>query len=306
MNLPSSNLAQTPSPWPGQRGMSVDLADTIESGIADLCLFVLPDACAVQHQVAGQWIDVCPRHTGGILLTELSGPLRVDGICLSRALALRITNTTMGNHFGDIVERVRASRVIQLKADKVVDSLARVLVMAGEMAAPCVEEPVTKALALRLSVLLNRGSIEQTSKGLTLPSWRLRRVADFVRDCLASAISLADMAAAAGLSPMHFAAQFKAATGMRPHHFLLAQRIERAKELLEQTDDSILDIAIAVGFQAQTHFATVFKHHESVTPRQWRGERGKRPHSAQRAVHRARASAQHRRSDQVGSSRLSV
>lgn len=275
--------------------MSVDVADTIESGTADLCLFVLPDACAVQHQVAGQWIDICPMHTGGILLTELSGPLRVNGVCPSKALALRITNTTMGNHFDDIAERIRASRVIRLTTDKVVDSLARVLVMASEMAAPCVEEPVTKALALRLSVLLSRGSIQQTNKGATLPPWRLRRVTDFVRDSLAGAISLADMAAAAGLSPMHFAARFKAATGMRPHHFLLAQRIERAKELLEQTDDSILDIAIAVGFQAQTHFATVFKHHESVTPRQWRGERGTRPQSAQRAVHRARASAQHRR-----------
>ncbi|MFX4574059.1 AraC family transcriptional regulator, partial [Acinetobacter baumannii] len=45
-------------------------------------------------------------------------------------------------------------------------------------------------------------------------------------------ISLQDIAAAAGLSRMHFASQFRAATGMRPHDYLLRQRIRRAEHLL--------------------------------------------------------------------------
>jgi AraC-like DNA-binding protein len=45
-------------------------------------------------------------------------------------------------------------------------------------------------------------------------------------------ISLSDLAAAAGLSRNYFAAQFRVATGLRPHEYLLRRRIERAQKLL--------------------------------------------------------------------------
>ena len=59
---------------------------------------------------------------------------------------------------------------------------------------------------------------------------RMKRVTDHVDAHLSRRITLADMAAAAGLTRMHFAAQFRAATGMRPHDFVLQRRIERAQE----------------------------------------------------------------------------
>jgi transcriptional regulator GlxA family with amidase domain len=45
-------------------------------------------------------------------------------------------------------------------------------------------------------------------------------------------VSLADVASSAGLTRMHFAAQFRAATGLRPHEYLLRRRIERAQEMI--------------------------------------------------------------------------
>jgi AraC family transcriptional regulator len=69
---------------------------------------------------------------------------------------------------------------------------------------------------------------------------------------------------------MHFAAQFKAATGMRPHQYLLKRRIERAEELLKQSGISLVDVALTVGFQTQAHFTTVFKRFAGDTPHQWR------------------------------------
>jgi AraC family transcriptional regulator len=69
---------------------------------------------------------------------------------------------------------------------------------------------------------------------------------------------------------MHFAAQFKAATGLRPHDYVLEQRIARAKELLLNTDMKLAEIALAVGFQAQAHFTTVFSRIALATPRRWR------------------------------------
>ncbi|WP_371258756.1 helix-turn-helix domain-containing protein [Ancylobacter sp. FA202] len=103
-----------------------------------------------------------------------------------------------------------------------------------------------------------------------LPKWRLKRVVEYVNMNLGERITLADMAAAAGLSRMHFAAQFRLATGQRPHDFLLHRRIEMAQELLAGTNQRIIDIALAVGFQTQAHFTTVFKRLVDNTPRQWR------------------------------------
>ncbi len=103
-----------------------------------------------------------------------------------------------------------------------------------------------------------------------LPKWRLARVKAYVDAHLSETVTLADMAAAAGLSRMHFAAQFRLATGIRPHEFVLRRRIERAMELLTTTSESLVGIALDVGFQTQAHFTTVFKRFVGDTPHQWR------------------------------------
>ncbi|RXT35439.1 AraC family transcriptional regulator [Bradyrhizobium betae] len=104
----------------------------------------------------------------------------------------------------------------------------------------------------------------------SLQNWRLKRVLQYVDKNLTAKITLQDMAAVAGLSRMHFAAQFRTATGVRPHEYLLRRRIERAQELLKQAEIPLVDIALTVGFQTQAHFTTVFKRFVGDTPYQWR------------------------------------
>ncbi|WP_426610472.1 helix-turn-helix domain-containing protein [Bradyrhizobium sp. McL0616] len=104
----------------------------------------------------------------------------------------------------------------------------------------------------------------------SLQSWRLKRVLEYVDKNLTAKITLQDMADVAGLSRMHFAAQFRAAIGARPHEYLLRRRIERAQELLKQAEVTLVDVALTVGFQTQAHFTTVFKRFVGDTPYQWR------------------------------------
>jgi AraC-like DNA-binding protein len=68
---------------------------------------------------------------------------------------------------------------------------------------------------------------------------------------------------------MHFAAQFKAVTGMRPHEYLLRRRIERAQEMLLKTSTPLVDVALSLGFQTQAHFTGVFKRFAGAPPRAW-------------------------------------
>jgi AraC family transcriptional regulator len=102
-----------------------------------------------------------------------------------------------------------------------------------------------------------------------LPKWRLRRVEDYVVANIGERITLHDLAAAAGLSRMHFAAQFRAALGCRPHHYLLARRIEHAKAAM-QGGMALAEVALCAGFQTQSHFSTVFKRITGATPGRWR------------------------------------
>jgi len=102
-----------------------------------------------------------------------------------------------------------------------------------------------------------------------LPRAKLRAVVEYVEDQLNAGPTLAQMAAIARLSVYHFARQFRAATGLPPHQYVIAQRVERAKRLL-QGDLSLAEIAAGVGFSDQSVFCHHFKRLVGVTPRQFR------------------------------------
>jgi len=65
--------------------------------------------------------------------------------------------------------------------------------------------------------------------------------------------------------------QFKAATGLPPHQYVIARRVERAKRLLQAgTDLSLAEVAACVGFSDQSQFCQHFKRLVDVTPGQFR------------------------------------
>jgi AraC family transcriptional activator FtrA len=75
-------------------------------------------------------------------------------------------------------------------------------------------------------------------------------------------LSVPDLAGRAGLSPRHLTRQFHAVTGTTPLRWLLNQRLHRAQELLETTDDSIEQIASRTGMGTA---ATLRRHfHQSL------------------------------------------
>ena len=98
----------------------------------------------------------------------------------------------------------------------------------------------------------------------------MRRVREYVEVHLGESIDLAMLATAAGLSVHHFARQFKQSIGVAPHHYLTQKRVERAQEMLAQTDLSLSEVAYAAGFSDQSHLARHFRHMLGTTPREFR------------------------------------
>jgi AraC family transcriptional regulator len=105
---------------------------------------------------------------------------------------------------------------------------------------------------------------------------QLRRAIDFMHASLAQDVSLAAIATEAGLSPFHFARQFKQSTGLAPHQYLIRCRVERARELLLSRQDTAADIALQVGFCDQSHLTTHFKRVFGATPAIFRQRMGMR------------------------------
>ena len=155
---------------------------------------------------------------------------------LSRALeAAEDSHDGFGNLYADAVRLAIVTRLLTLRSDPQPDP----------------DEPAARSTA-------------------ALSKWRWKRVVEYVDSHLDETITLADMAAVAGLSRMYFAAQFRAATGIRPHEFLLRRRIDRAKQMLIETEMTLVDVALSVGFQNQAHFTTVFGRFVGETPYRWR------------------------------------
>jgi AraC family transcriptional regulator len=177
------------------------------------------------------------------------------------------------------VDTDRPGRSRRATEDK--DLIVRSLCSALDAAEQGQDRPCADALRLAIAIRLaglvefrapaDTGDSETKARPVrALQKWRLKRVVDYIESHLSAKITLLDLAAVAGLSRMHFASQFRKATGMRPHEYLLTRRVRRAEELLRDGTMPIVEIALTVGFQTQAHFTTVFKRLVGCTPCRWR------------------------------------
>jgi AraC-like DNA-binding protein len=83
-------------------------------------------------------------------------------------------------------------------------------------------------------------------------------------------LTVADLAAAAGLSRAHFSAQFRRAFGESPHAYLQTRRLERAAALLRGTDRSVADVCLRVGLASIGSFTTSFTRTFGMSPTAYR------------------------------------
>ena len=72
------------------------------------------------------------------------------------------------------------------------------------------------------------------------------------------------------MSLTHFAHLFKHATGLAPHQYVSRCRIDRAKQLLADTDLPLIEIGPQVGYADQSHFTALLRRHVAMTPKTYR------------------------------------
>jgi AraC family transcriptional regulator len=108
-----------------------------------------------------------------------------------------------------------------------------------------------------------------------LPEADLSNVIEFMEARLADDLSVADLAAIAGLSPAHFSTLFRNATDEPPHRYLTRLRVERARRLLER-GATPSDASLAVGFFDQSHLARHMRRLIGISPARLRTDSSKK------------------------------
>jgi len=103
-----------------------------------------------------------------------------------------------------------------------------------------------------------------------LTARHLLRAKDLVDARYCERLTVADLAAVAGLSPAHFSRLFRRTFGESPHQYLLTRRLERAAALLRTTDWTVATICYRVGWESLGSFTTSFRRMFGETPLAYR------------------------------------
>ncbi|CCE99969.1 helix-turn-helix domain-containing protein [Sinorhizobium fredii] len=127
------------------------------------------------------------------------------------------------------------------------------------------------AQSLAVHLIRHYASGESASRPRNaLPGAKLRRAIAFMETHLEEPFDLTQVAQVVGMSEFHFSRLFKQATGLSPSHYFIRQRVAKAQRLLKETDTSIIEIAMAVGYSSPSHFAQIFRREAKVSPRDYR------------------------------------
>ena len=99
---------------------------------------------------------------------------------------------------------------------------------------------------------------------------RILGVRELMESRVDESLDVQTLAKAAALSPYHFIRLFREVYGSTPHQFLTELRIERARALLRDTDLSVTDICMEVGFSSLGSFSDLFRRRVGHSPSRYR------------------------------------
>jgi AraC family transcriptional regulator len=125
----------------------------------------------------------------------------------------------------------------------------------------------TLAIHLLRHYCTTQPRLSHSSNGLS--ELKLHQIREYINEHLNQDLRLVELSAIAQLSPYYFLRLFKQRTGITPHQYILQQRLERAKDLLQHRQLSLVAIAMRTGFADQSHLTKCFKRRFGMTPKQF-------------------------------------
>jgi len=131
------------------------------------------------------------------------------------------------------------------------------------------EADALREALLTLALTLYRRVLKPGGRSLDTRAQLVQRAIEFVRAEGGRALTLAEVAVAAGVSPNYLTGLFRAETGSPLGKFILAERIGLAQKMLLENDASIKAVAFSLGFSDPFSFSRSFKSVTGQSPRQF-------------------------------------
>jgi len=101
------------------------------------------------------------------------------------------------------------------------------------------------------------------------PRW-LEQARELLHARFADNLTVAQVAQAVGVHPVHLAVEFRRFFGSAPGEYVRRLRVDYACRALSDTGAPLIEIALAAGFSSQSHFTTTFKRRTGMTPTEYR------------------------------------
>ncbi|WP_353642366.1 AraC family transcriptional regulator [Mesorhizobium sp. WSM2239] len=237
------------------------------------------DLPSVPYWVNGVPTPMMPLHRGKFLLLDLNeehaSVTRGNVDCISMFASREALQNFHDEHDLRPFRSLRAANGVAFH-DEIIRNLGECLVPAfdrPDAASQLFTDQVALALLTHLATFYAEQPVITRPIRGGLARWQERRAKDMLLANLDGQIGLDELSRACGLSRSHFARAFKTAVGMPPLQWLLVQRVERAKDLLLNSNLPIDQIAHHCGFADQSHFTRAFFRIVNVTPGAWRRTR---------------------------------
>jgi AraC-like DNA-binding protein len=145
----------------------------------------------------------------------------------------------------------------------------------GTASAPAAAQPLPDALAIEQAALRFMACQEGSACGADArPGAGYARVLDRIAAEFERSLSIADLSAMVGTSPLRFLREFTRLTGMTPHAWITETRLQAARAMIQGSDLPLPQIALDCGFNHQSHMGHVFRKHLGLTPGQYRQHHG--------------------------------
>lgn len=128
------------------------------------------------------------------------------------------------------------------------------------------EYTISNELYSLLCNISNENAVNQEKRKVS----QIETAKEFIISNYDKNIAISDMANAAHMSVSYFSKLFKKSMGFSPYDYLLSVRLDKAKEMLKQTDYSVESIAYKTGFNSSSNFVYFFKKETGLSPLKFR------------------------------------
>jgi transcriptional regulator GlxA family with amidase domain len=131
-------------------------------------------------------------------------------------------------------------------------------------------------------LIYNAIRTDQDTQRLSIPTRigvrhpKLSQVIQMMENAIEEPISPADLAEDVGMSTRQLERLFRRYLNRSPKRYYMELRLQKARNLLMQTDMSVINVALACGFASPSHFSKCYRAHYNTTPYRERGTQGTR------------------------------